>query len=406
VTLPDLDPPILVEDADGMGRLLDDLARQDEVAVDTEADSFYSYREKVCLLQVTAEDRDYLVDPLAKGVDISPMGAMFADPRCTKVFHDGEYDVLILKRDYGFEFAALFDTRVAAATLGSTSPGLASVIEAEFGVALDKSQQRSDWAKRPLTDKQVKYARLDTHFLLPLMHRMRVHLEEAGRAPIVEGECRRLEALASVEPVFRPDEFVRIKGARAMKPLERQALRELYALREKLSRQADVPPFRTMNNEVLMELARIRPTEMGQLGRVHGFSPRMVRRFGEQVLDALDIAEEKGPLDKAPSLPKKDGTDVLDELGLELYERLKRWRKGVADEQSIESSYLLNRHLILRLAVARPGTPEELAAIEGIHDWQLEAYTDELIGLIEDFARDVAAGEVLQRKPWRRGRRG
>lgn len=389
-----------------MGRLMEDLDGQDEVAVDTEADSFYSYREKVCLLQVTVEDRDYLVDPLASGVDISPMGRMFADPDCTKVFHDGEYDVLILKRDHGFEFAGLFDTRVAAATLGSTSPGLGSVIEAEFGVILDKSEQRSDWAKRPLTDKQIKYARLDTHFLLPLMHKMRDHLEQAGRAPIVEGECRRLEALQAVEPVFRADDFVRIKGARGMKPVERQALRELYALREELSRKADVPPFRTMSNQVLLELARLRPSEVSRLGRVHGFSPRMVRRFGELVIDALDIAEDKGPLDQVPSQPKKDGTDVLDELGLELYERLKRWRKGVADKQGIESSYLLNRHLILRLALARPASPAELAAIEGIHEWQLEAYTDDLIDLMETFTQDVAAGEVPVRKPWRKRGRG
>src|SRR5262245_4234323 len=101
----DLPPPILVEDARGLERLLEDLERQREIALDTEADSFFNFREKVCLLQVTAEDRDYLVDPLA-GLDVAPLGTMLADPARTKVFHDGEYDVLILKRDFGFEFAS------------------------------------------------------------------------------------------------------------------------------------------------------------------------------------------------------------------------------------------------------------------------------------------------------------
>ena len=147
-----LDPPILVQDAVGMARLIEDLARQDEIAVDTEADSFFSYREKVCLVQITVEDRDYLVDPLAP-IDMDPLGEILADPSKIKVFHDSEYDILILKRNHGFGFAGLFDTRVAAATLGAQAPGLAAVIQSYFGVELDKSQQRSDWAKRPQVDQ-------------------------------------------------------------------------------------------------------------------------------------------------------------------------------------------------------------------------------------------------------------
>src|SRR5687768_408783 len=104
--LDDLPPPTLIHDARGLDRLLGDLERQDEIAFDTEADSFYSYHEKVCLIQVTAEDRDYLVDPLA-GLDLAPIGRILADPRKTKVFHDGEYDILILKRRYRFEFRNL-----------------------------------------------------------------------------------------------------------------------------------------------------------------------------------------------------------------------------------------------------------------------------------------------------------
>ena len=163
-----LEPPILVEDAGGLERLLADLAGQDEIAVDTEADSFYRYREQVCLIQITVEDRDYLVDPLAK-VQLEGVGKILADPRKIKVFHDGEYDVLILKRDFSYTFRNLFDTRVAAAALGFTTPGLAAVIADRFGVELDKSLQRSNWSNRPLTQRQIDYARLDTHYLLPLM---------------------------------------------------------------------------------------------------------------------------------------------------------------------------------------------------------------------------------------------
>jgi len=387
-----------------MGRLIEDLREQKEVAVDTEADSFYSYHEKVCLVQITVEERDYLVDPLAPGVDLAPLGEVLADPDTVKVFHDSEYDVLLMKRVYGFRFANLFDTRVAAATLGTQSPGLASVIEAQFGVQLDKSQQRSNWSKRPLTEQQIRYARLDTHYLLPLMRALRTQLEERGRMMVLESECRRLEALESVEPAFRPDDFVRVKGVRTLTPVERQALRELFALRDTLARESNAPPFRVMNNQVLLELARRRPRNEKRLGAVHGFSPRMVRRFGDQVLAALERARELGPLRKLPSLPKRDGTEGLAEVEVELFDRLKRWRKRASETQGIESSYLLNRHVMSRLAQVRPQDESALAGTEGLCPWQLEMFGEELLEIVADFERDVAAGAIPRERPWRRRR--
>src|SRR5262245_42329260 len=206
---PDLPPPILVQDARSLGRLLDDLAKQEEIAVDTEADSFFSYREKVCLVQVSVPERDYLVDPLA-GFDLAPLGEMLADPKRLKVFHDGEYDILLFKRCHGFRFRNLFDTRVSAAVLGSKTPGLASVLEARFGIRLDKSMQRSDWGQRPLDAKQIRYARLDTHFLLTLMKEQRAELALRDRTCIVDSECRRLEALEPPDSSFDPDDWVRL----------------------------------------------------------------------------------------------------------------------------------------------------------------------------------------------------
>src|SRR5215510_13723685 len=109
----ELAPPTLIEDEPGLLRFVADLENASEIAVDTEGDSFFSYPEKVCLIQVTALEHDWLVDPLA-GFDIGGLGRAMADPSKLKVFHDGEYDVVSLKRDHGFQFKNLFDTRVAA----------------------------------------------------------------------------------------------------------------------------------------------------------------------------------------------------------------------------------------------------------------------------------------------------
>jgi ribonuclease D len=387
----DLPPPTVVAEAAALERLLRELEGAREVAVDTEADSFFNFREKVCLVQITAGERDWLVDPLAR-VDLAPLGRVLSDPRITKVFHDGEYDILILKRDFGFEFKNLFDTRVAAAALGIESPGLAAVLHARFGIELDKSLQRSNWSARPLSQQQISYARLDTHFLLPLMHEQRAELEQRGRAMIVEGECSRLEKLVPSEPSFSPDEFVRLKGARLLDRNAQQRLRELFVLRHELAERSDLPPFKVLGNDALVALAQAAPRNERELAQVPGFSPKQARRLGERVLDALERAHELGPLERTPNPPNKDGTSALSEEEFELHEALKDWRKNRAVREGFDASLVINRHVLLRLAQRKPATGEELRGIEGLLDWQREAFGDDITAVVrrarEQFAAD------------------
>ena len=400
----DLPPPILVEKQAALEDLLADIEGHSEIAVDTEADSFFNYREKVCLIQVTVEDRDYLVDPLAK-LDITGLGRMLADPSKTKVFHDGEYDVLILKRDFGFEFAALFDTRVAAAALGSQNPGLASVLAEHFGLELDKSMQRSNWSARPLSERQIAYARLDTRYLVELMHKQKQGLEERDRMMIVEGECRRLEALQPSQIVFEPDDFVRLKGVRTLDDLGRQTLRELFILRDQVAERGNVPPFKVMNNESLLGLARERPDTFEELTRVPGFSSRQARRFGDDVLDALDRAEDKGPLTKLPQAVKRNATGSFTDEEYELHEGLKAWRKVRSTKEGLDSSLVLNRHGMERLAREQPPSIEALAGVDGVQAWQVESFGEEILEALEK-ARELYAREgsarTRKRRPGRR----
>lgn len=401
MSLPDLPPPILVEDDRGMDALLEDLEGQPDIAVDTEADAFFSYRQKVCLVQITVGDNDYLVDPQAD-LDMAPLGEMFADPKRTKIFHDSEYDVLILRRAFGYDFASLFDTRVAAAVLGIQSPGLASVLASRFDVKLDKSMQRSDWSTRPLSPKQIAYARLDTHFLIPLAEELRGELDTRDRRVIVESECRRLEQLDVPDAPFDPNEWVKIKGARDLSPRERAVLRELYVTREAIAERQDVPPFRVINNPSLLVLARAKPRDAKRLTSIKGFTPRMASKFGDKVLKAIARGVESKPIDRLPTLPRKDGTEGLDEIQVELYDRVKTWRKDVAAALGMESAYLLNRHVMSRIAAARAATRDDLQGIEGIQDWQLDRYGDDLAGVLRRFAADVDAGKVPKRRTWRR----
>ena len=396
-------PPILVEDSKSFARLLSDLDRAHEIAVDTEGDSFFSYPEKVCLIQVTALEKDWLVDPLA-GFDISGLGRAMADPTKLKVFHDGEYDVVSLKRDHGFQFKNLFDTRVAAAALGTANPGLASVLEDRFQIQLDKSLQRSEWSRRPLTAKQIRYAQLDTHFLVQLMNGQKDELDSLGRMMIVEGECRRLERLVPPDSSFDPDEFVRIKGARDLAPLERRILRELYVLREKLALEFGRPPFKVMGNDSLVAIAHAKPKTMFQLGRVDGISHGQARKLGAEILATVGRAIELGPLAKLPRLPNREGTSGFSEQDTELHERLKQWRKSAAAQMGIDSAYLVNRHVLLRIAGKRPRTPEALGQIEWIEPWQIQRFGAAILGVVETFEGDLAAGRIQFRRRFKGNR--
>ena len=391
---PKLPAPTVVAAAEPFEELLDVLAEAPVIAVDTEADSFFSYREKVCLIQVTAGERDFLVDPLA-GFDLSGLGAMLADDSKVKVFHDGESDVLILKRDFGFEFANLFDTRVAAAALGDPNPGLASVLARNFGVELDKSMQRSDWSRRPLTERQIDYARLDTHYLVDLMREQRVQLAKLGRGRIVDGECRRIEALEPLPLAFDPDEFVRLKGAAKLDPAGRQALRELFCLRNELACARDVSPFRVLNNQALFELAKRRPSDLDALAEV--LSRKQAERLARDVLAALERAAAKGPLKALPAPPRRAADVFLDEDEQEVHDRLKTWRKHRAQREGYDSSLVVNRLVLLRLARARPRTLAALRGVEGLLPWQVESFGEELLEALAEAERGLAAGDKRRR---------
>jgi ribonuclease D len=181
-------------------------------------------------------------------------------------------------------------------------------------------------------------------------------------------------------------------------------LRALYALREEYARASDEPPFRIVNNETLLEIARVRPRSIHDLQQVQGFSWKQSRKMGDAVLEAVRVAVELGPLRKLPSLPSRDGTDDFDDADIELHERLKERRKELAIRLSIDSAYLLNRHLLVRIAREKPRTLEALAQIEGMHAWQVPEFGPALLEVLSTFERELASGVLpkpRRRAPWR-----
>jgi len=281
-----LPAPVFIADPHGLAALAQALAPEPVVAVDTESNSLFAYRQRVCLIQFSTPARDYVVDPLALA-DLGALAPLFANPRQQKIFHAAEYDVLCLKRDHGFAFAEIFDTMIAARTLGWPQLGLAAILETRFGVKMDKKHQRANWGQRPLTPEQLDYARLDTHYLFALRDVLAADLLAAGRMEEVREEFFRLTQVEADANGPGPHDFWRVNGARDLAPRQAGVLRELYLYREKQAERADRPPFKIMNDQTLLEIAQRCPKQPDELQGLTGMTPAQIRRHGAALLGAV-----------------------------------------------------------------------------------------------------------------------
>jgi len=277
-------PPLLVADPAALERLLEALRPEPVVALDTESNSFHVYRERVCLLQLSTREQDFVVDPLA--VDVQPLGALLCDGRET-VLHGADYDVRCLRREYGWRLPRLFDTMIAARRLGRTGLGLSALVEQRFGVKLSKANQRSDWGRRPLSPDQIAYAALDTHFLLPLAEGLRAELHEKGEADAAVAEFKRIAGVEPRERVFDQEGWRRLKGARELDAPGKAVLRALWIAREAKAAEADRPPFKVLAEQTMLEIAKRRPDGAESLARVPGLTSQVLRRMGDAIREAL-----------------------------------------------------------------------------------------------------------------------
>jgi ribonuclease D len=380
-----LPAPILVADPVSLDRLIGQLSACAVVAVDTESNSLHAYRERVCLIQFSIPDADFIVDPIAIA-DLSALAPLFANPAQQKVFHAAEYDLLCLRRDYRFEFSNIFDTMSAARTLGWPQVGLAAILGTHFGVAMNKKYQRADWKHRPLTAEQLDYARLDTHYLAALRDQQIAALTESGRLQEAEEEFARLARLRpeTIAAAPEPAAFWRVKGARELAPAQAAVLQALFAYREQQAERIDRPPFKVMGEETLMELARRSPRRVEDLHGVPGLTPDQIRRHARSVLAAVEQGLA-APAQRAPIVPREP-----DEVQ-ERYDRLHTWRKQRAKARGVESDVILPRAALWDLARRPPRSAGELAAIADFGPWRRQTYGDEILALLRTLAVLLAA---------------
>jgi ribonuclease D len=371
-------PYVWIDTPLALNEMLVSLRDSPTLAVDTESDSLYVYFEKVCLIQFSIPGVDYLVDPLA--VDVTPIGEIFADASCEKIFHAAEYDILCLKRDYGFTFVNLFDTMIAARVLGWKRYGLGAILRDRFNVRPDKRMQRYNWGIRPLPEEALNYARLDTHFLLPLRELQVAELQVRNRLIEAQQAFQRQTRVEPTPKVFNPNDFWRIRGARDLLPIEQAVLRQLYIFRDEHARKLNRPPFKVVNDATLVRLAQSRPTDLRSLGRIKGLSYRMRHHAGNSLLEAI----AKGLKASPPSYPRNHRNHHPGEETLARYEALRAWRKDVAKARRVEPDVILPNSTLMALAKHAPRTAKALAEVEGLDDWQRQTYGKDLLHVLQD----------------------
>ena len=350
-----------------------------EVALDTEGDSLHHYPERLSLIQLAVQSGDvWLVDPLALD-DLGPLASVFGSSSIVTVLHAGDNDLVHLKRR-GFGFGALFDTSIAARFLGAQALGLDVLLGTYLGVELPPSRQRDDWSRRPLSEAQRRYAESDVLHLFALKQRLTEELERIGRLTWVEEECAALAAQPAAERVVDPNAFARLKGARELPPRNLAVLRELYELREQLARAADRPPFKILAEETLVRLAQTPPDDATALAAIPGCTPKVIARWGEAILAAVDraraISDDALPMLERPTRLRIPGAAAR------RIEALRRWRTEAAPRFGLEPGLLLPNRLITTVALAAPRDTETLASLDGVRRWRAATFGSEIVAAL------------------------
>jgi ribonuclease D len=347
-----------------LARSIRQIEAADRVAVDTEADSLHSYREKLCLLQISVPavagivdagsdlenvsgnrdlrsrlQHDFIVDPLA-GLDLELLRRALESREI--VLHGADYDLRLLRLGLNFSARRIFDTMIAARLLGIREFSLAALVKRYFGLELPKGSQKANWGKRPLPARMAEYAINDVHYLLPLAEKLEAELDRYQRRDWLRQSCQRAIEQAAVSRVRGQDELWRIRGSGSLHGRAAAVLRALWQWREREAEMADRPPFHILQNENLLNAAV--SFASGDVPDYRHFSSRRRQAFREAARIALATPESEWPV-----LRRRFGTRPTAET-VRRTEELRRRRDKSAAQLGLEPSFIAPRNTLETIA--------------------------------------------------------
>lgn len=350
------------------------LAKSEFVTVDTEFIRETTFWPELCLIQIAGPEGEYIVDPLAKGIDLAPFFALMADETIVKVFHAARQDLEIVYNLGKVIPHPLFDTQVAAMVCGfGDSVSYDQLVQKTKGVHIDKTSRFTDWRRRPLSDKQLDYAMADVTHLRDVYLYLKEELEREGRSHWLADEMKILESPETYD--IHPDDAWRRMKLRIRKPIEFAILQQVAAWREREARERNQPRGRILKDDAIYEIAQQQPKDTEALGKLRTI-PRGWERSAQAngLLAAIQTALDL-PKEELPKLPKQkhspEGAASAAELLKVLLKRVSE-KHGVAPKV-IASSDDLDR-------IAAEGDQADVPALQG---WRRELFGDLALKLLD-----------------------
>jgi ribonuclease D len=353
----------VITDAAQLASLIEQIESAHRVAVDTEADSLHSFREKLCLLQISVPAPwstpnsfdtglstphglqaarpvcDFMVDPLAN-TELEPLRRALEAGEI--VLHGADYDLRMLRRGLNLVAKRIFDTLIAARLLGIREFSLAALVKRYFGLTLLKGSQKANWAQRPLPTRMAEYAINDVHYLLSLAEILEAELDGCERRDWLQQSCQRAIELAAVARIRNQDELWRIRGSGVLRGCAAAVLRALWQWRETEAEKADRPPFHILRNEDLLKAAA--KFASGSVPDYRHFSFRRRQAFHEAAQAALRAPESEWPVSR-----RRSGTRPAAET-IQRAEELRHRRNKSAEELGLEPSFIAPRSTLEAVA--------------------------------------------------------
>jgi ribonuclease D len=362
-----------------LGDLCRRLAEHGFVAVDTEFIREQTFWPKLCVIQMAAPGEQAVVDPLAPGIDLTPFFDLMADKRVVKVFHAARQDLEIVWTLARLIPHPIFDTQVAAMVCGfGESVSYVSLVKQITGHNLDKTSRFTDWARRPLSDKQLAYAVADVTHLRDIYESLKGELETTGRLSWLDEEMGELTSPETYET--RPEDAWRRLKLRVRSRKGLAVLIELAAWRERVAQAQDVPRSRVLRDEALYDIANAAPTETAQLSHLRTLSEGFSRSSrAKDIVEAVNRGLRRDPK-TLPVLRESTGLSADKQATVEL---LRVLLKACAARSKVAPRLIADAEHLERLAA------EDEPDIPALKGWRYELFGAE--------AQQLKRGEVALR---------
>jgi ribonuclease D len=318
------------------------------LAIDTEFMRTDTYYAIPGLIQIADSKGVFIIDPL-KVDSLKPLAVLLADPSIVKIMHAMSEDIELLYQATGALTECVFDTQIAAAFLGyGASLGYQSLVSEVLGYPVDKSETRSDWLKRPLTDKQLEYAAKDAEYLIILHKELEAELIEKSLLDFVFDEASNVLLQTKLSWDQPETAYLKLRGAYELPLARQQVLQKLVIWRDQKAQTNDVPKPWVFGDKYLIQLAEIIPTKISDIRSIKDIKPKSIRLYGESLIDFLSSIE--------CTANKIDGDFVAIERPVK-GDELKRFKKlkavvtKVAEDTGIAEQLLGSRKMLENIII-------------------------------------------------------